>query len=803
MVGKRTGPLFLVFFQQVLIAIGKPLLRLLLIIGYTLVITIAALLRSIIYIIKLFNNLTTKVRKATSQQLLTIYHSSRLCAQKYSVRLQTPIKHFIKIPKTRIKLPTRQIKISRIKIALTSIIIILVGISAIIVSETIKELPNPDSLRTRNQIVSTKIYDRNGVLLYKIFNNENRTLINLDDVPQHLINATIAIEDKDFFTHAGYSYTGILRAIRQIVISGNVQGGSTITQQLVKNTLLTKEQTLERKVKEIILAILVETKFTKNEILTMYFNEVGYGGAAYGVEEASLMYFGKSAKNLSLAESALLAGLPAAPTYHSPFGTHPERAKFRQHEVLRRMKEESYITQQQFDDAKENNLKFSYGKTDIKSPHFVMYVKEKLVEEFGEQMVEQGGLEVITTLDIGIQNLAQQAVTNEVNSLSKLKVSNGASLVTKPNTGEILAMVGSKNFFNAEEDGQVNVTLRPRQPGSAIKPINYAVALENGFTAATIIPDTPITYEVSGQPPYSPKNYDNTFHGNITLRQALASSYNVPAVKTLSIVGVENMIEKGKRMGITTWEDETRFGLSLTLGGGEVMMTDISEVYGTLANGGKHINLNPIIEVRDYHGDVLYQNNCVEQIDKSHFNTGKVCDSQQVIKPEVAYILTSILSDNDARSQAFGRHSVLNIPSQQIAVKTGTTQNLRDNWTIGYTQDYLVATWVGNNDNSPMSYVASGITGASPIWNKIITEVIKPHPESEFHPPDSLVQVDICPFTGTLPCEGCPGKKEYFIRGTEPTKTCIPIATSEEETETESEQNKETALRRYDWTIFE
>jgi membrane carboxypeptidase/penicillin-binding protein PbpC len=392
-----------------------------------------------------------------------------------------------------------------------------------------------------------------------------------------------------------------------------------------------------------------------------------------------------------------------------------------------------------------------------------MYVKELLAQKYGERMVEEGGLEVKTSLDLNLQEEAQKIVKNEINQLQKLHIANSAALVTNPNTGEILSMVGSKDYFDKSIDGNVNVTLRSRQPGSAIKPVNYAVALQNGFTPATIIPDTPITYMVPGQPPYSPKNYDSRFHGNIPLRIALASSYNVPAVKVLSAFGVERMIEQGQKMGITTWDDPSRFGLSLTLGGGEVKMTDMAVVYGTLANLGERVDLNPILEVKNYKGEVLFR----EAESRSA--------GEKALPANIAYLLTNILSDNAARTPAFGPSSWLNIKDHpHVAVKTGTTQNLRDNWTIGYTQDFVVAVWVGNNDNTPMSYVASGITGASPIWNKIMSFLLKALPDKEFASPEGLIKLEICPLTATLPCEGCGGKWEYFLSGAEPKTHCSP-----------------------------
>jgi len=628
-----------------------------------------------------------------------------------------------------------------------------------------KDLPHPNRLIEREQILSTKIYDRNGVLLYKIYQDQNRTFVPLSDIPAFLIEATIAVEDSEFFNHHGLSPKGIARAFFANITSDgkSLYGGSTITQQLVKNALLSAEKTFSRKIKEAVLAIWVEVKFSKNEILQMYFNEVGYGGATYGIEEASQTYFGKSVKNLTLPEASLLAGLPASPTSFSPFGAHPEQAKKRQLKVLSRMREESFISFEEEKETAKKELRFSPQRTDIKAPHFVMYVKDILVEKYGQKLVEQGGLEVITSLDLAIHEKTQKIVENEVKILKSLRISNGAALITNPRTGEILAMVGSHDYFDTESDGNVNVCLSLRQPGSSIKPVNYALALENGFTAATVIPDTPISYDIPGQPIYSPRNYDSRFHGNVSLRTALACSYNVPAVKVLSSMGVSRMIEKGEDMGITSWEDKSRFGLSLTLGGGEVKMTDMAIVFASLANSGKRVDLQPILEVKDGRGKTLEK-----------FNPS-LRESKTALRASTAYILTSILSDNQARTPAFGLNSSLVISDHpHVAVKTGTTQNMRDNWTIGYTPDFVVVVWVGNNNNSPMSYVASGVTGASPIWNKTMTFLLESIPDKMFEQPENILRVEICPLTGTLSCTGCGGVWEFFEKGTQPKYHCNP-----------------------------
>lgn len=642
---------------------------------------------------------------------------------------------------------------------------LIVGLSWWTYDLIFKDLPSPTDLTKKRQILTTRILDRNGRLLYRIYQDENRTAVPLELMPQHAINATLAIEDRNFYKHHGFSLKGIFRALINNMQADTLQGGSTITQQLVKNRLLTPEKTIRRKLRELLLAILVEGTYSKEEILEMYLNEVPYGGSTYGIEEAAWKYFGKPAKDLTLGESSMLAGLPAAPSVYTPFGPNPELSQRRQEEVLRRMVEDNYITIEDAYRAQQEELAYRQNITNIKAPHFVMYVKQLLADQYGEEVLSQGGLEVRTSLDLSLQQKAQEIVTQEVSKLSGLNVNNGAALVTNPQTGEILAMVGNTNYFDFANDGQVNVTVRPRQPGSSIKPLTYALAFESGQKPWTTIQDTPITYHSAGAEPYSPKNYDNRFHGTVTIRQALANSYNVPAVKTLAKLGVDNLIDKAEQMGISTWTDRDRFGLALTLGGGEVLMTDMAQVYAHFANGGYNVELKPFIEIKNSKGEVLYRNQCL-------LNPSE-CKQNQALDPLAAYQITQILSDDIARIPAFGRYSVLNIPGQEVAVKTGTSNNLRDNWAIGYTTDRLAAVWVGNNDNQPMSQIASGITGASPIWNKVMNLMLDLNNPHAFQLSDNLAKVKICAQTGTLPCQGCPRVVEaVFKKGEEPTQAC-------------------------------
>ncbi|MBI4157749.1 transglycosylase domain-containing protein [Candidatus Woesebacteria bacterium] len=675
--------------------------------------------------------------------------------------------------KTRIKLATE------IKVALSLFFLLIFSFWFLV----LRGLPSPRALVTREQEVSTKIYDRNGILLYKIYKDKNRTLIRLNQVPTHVRLATLAAEDAEFYAHPGISIRGIIRATYRNLTRGELTGGSTITQQLVKNALLTPEKTIIRKVKEVILSIGVELSFSKDEIFEMYLNEVPYGGTAYGLQEAAEQYFGKNVWDLTLSEAAMLAGLPKSPTKFSPFGENPELSFSRQKEVLRLMRINRYITQEEEEKASVERLTFAPDRTEIKAPHFVMYVRNQLVESYGEEVVETGGLEVVTTLDWEIQKLAEAAVSLEVQKLERLKVGNGAALVLDPETGEILAMVGSKNYFDMKNDGNVNVTIRPRLPGSSIKVVNYAYALSTNYTPASIISDTPITYSVPGQPPYSPKNYDGEYRGNITLRSALAESRNIPAVKVLASYGVLKMIEQGQKMGITTWEDKSRFGLSLTLGGGEVKLLDLARVYATVANSGKRPEITSTLEVKNYKGKVLETNKCLAK--RAVGLTKRVlaaeaaqasehsCEGTEVLDPKVAFMLTDILKDNLARAPSFGSNSMLVVPGHpEVAVKTGTSNDLRDNLTVGFNQKYLVAVWVGNNDNAPMARIASGVTGAAPIWNKIMRGLLENEPSRDWIPPDGLAKLSICSLTGTLSCKSCAGRPEWFIEDKAPTRAC-------------------------------
>lgn len=595
-----------------------------------------------------------------------------------------------------------------------------------------KELPSPTNLTSQENFpVSTQIFDRNGKLLYEIYADENRIPIKIEELPDYVSQATIAIEDKNFYHHFGIDIGGIIRAGLHNLSSDNTQGGSTITQQLVKTALLSSERTFERKVKEALLSVVTEILYSKQEILEMYLNYISYGGTAVGIESAANRYFDKSAKDLSLPEAALLAGLPQSPSVYSPFGSSPEKGLERQKEVLRRMVEESFITQEQADEAANTKLTFAIKKTDIKAPHFVFYVKDLLYQEYGEKMVETGGLRVTTSLDLDLQETAQASLSAEVESLKNLRVGNGAALVTKPNTGEVLAMIGSKDYFDSEEDGQVNVTLALRQPGSSIKPIMYATTFQNGtLSPGSVLLDVPTCFASAGTSDYCPKNYTGSFTGPVTVRAALGNSLNIPAVKALATIGVDSFIKQASKMGISTWTDPQNYGLSLTLGGGEVKMVDLAQAFAVLANQGVKVPLHPILKVENYKGETLETYDPeTSKTALAYLTENDLLSSQdgleRVMDRGPAYMVSNIMQDNSARVQAFGSNSQLVIKDKVVAAKTGTTNDLKDNWTVGFTPDYLVISWVGNNDSTQMSYLASGITGAAPIWHDIMSYVLR------------------------------------------------------------------------------
>lgn len=585
-----------------------------------------------------------------------------------------------------------------------------------------RDLPNPNQLIEREVAQSTKIYDRTGEnILYEIHGDEKRTLVSLGDIPNNVKNATISIEDKSFYKHGGISIWAMVRTVITNVIYGKSAGGSTLTQQFVKNAILSNEKTITRKIKEIILAQKIEKKFSKDEILQMYLNEIPYGSNAYGVETASQKYFGKSVKDINLAEAAILAALPQSPSRYSPWGTHKDLLIARQQYILDLMQEQGYISESERDEAKKAELKFASPETNITAPHFIMYVKELLAEKYGEKTIEQDGLKIYTTLDLYKQKIAEEVVkTKSENYPTKYNANNAALVSIDPKTGQVLAMVGSRDYFNEDIDGQVNITTSLRQPGSSIKPLVYATLFNKGYTPNTILYDV-VTNFAAGGTTYEPRNYNGKEYGPVSVRQALAGSLNVPAVKAIYLAGIKNVITLAQDMGYTTLTDPDRYGLSLVLGGGEVKMVEHVNAFSAFAREGEVNPVSVILKIEDKNGKVLEE-----------YKEKK----KTVISSQVAREITSILSDNNARAFIFGAKNYLTLADRPVAAKTGTTNDYKDAWTVGYTPSLVTGVWVGNNDSKEMSKGADGSVVAAPIWNEFMKQALTGTPVEQFRAMD-------------------------------------------------------------------
>lgn len=638
-------------------------------------------------------------------------------------------------------------------------------------------LPSPDHLYDRRSAPSTRILDRNGKLLYEIIDPHagRHSPLSLTQIPEECQRATIATEDANFFSNPGVDVMGILRAAWINLRGGEVlAGGSTITQQLARNLLLDPEEraerTLKRKLRESILAWRLARRYDKQEILTLYLNETYYGNLAYGIGAAANTYFAKPASDLSLAECALLAGLPQAPSVYDPLND-PKTASARQRVVLDLMEKHDYISSETVRLAAAERLHYASIVFPIEAPHFVMYVRAWLEREYGLQALYQSGLIVTTTLNLDWQHTAELVVGNRLQQLQRppldagqpeRNVNNAAVVALDPNTGEILTMLGSPDYFDPEIDGAVNAALALRQPGSAIKPITYAAAFDPTrpvpLTPGSTILDIRTSFPTQEGLPYVPVNYDQRYHGPVSARVALASSYNLPAVKVLNDVGIDTMTALARRLGITTLDDyesagKRRYGLALTLGGGEVRLLELTRAYSAFANGGLSIEPAAIQSVTDNEGRTLYR--------------ARDQAKSRVLAPQVAYLITNILSDAQARAPAFGEGSVLQL-NRPAAAKTGTTTDWRDNWTIGYTPEVVTGVWVGNANNEPMQHV-SGVDGAGPIWHDFMELVLRGQPEREFERPPGLITAEICSLSGLLPTPDCPHTHdEIFIAGTEP-----------------------------------
>ncbi|HFB52346.1 MAG TPA: penicillin-binding protein, partial [Anaerolineae bacterium] len=585
------------------------------------------------------------------------------------------------------------------------------------------DLPHPDQLYRRASAPSTNIFDRNGVLLYQINDPHQgyHTPLTLDDIPQACVNATIATEDATFFSNPGFDTRAMLRALASNLREGEiVSGASTITQQLARNLLLSPQErsevSLTRKLREVILAWRITRTYSKNQILTLYLNETYYGNLAFGIEAASRTYFGKHAAELDTAECALLAGLPQSPTAYNPL-ENPSATRARQADVLALMARHGFLSPTEADAAAREPLQFAAVPFPIEAPHFVMYVRGQLERRFGLEAIYTKGLQVYTTLDLDVQHTARETMRYRLAQLAEAKdglppknVRNAAVVVLKPFSGEVLAMVGSPNYFDPRIDGAVNAAVARRQPGSSIKPITYAAAFDPAFaekygypplTPASMMMDVRTAFVTREGRPYVPQNYDRTWHGPVLLRSALAQSMNLVAVKVLDYVGLEAMTDMARQLGITTFDDADRFGLALTLGGGEVRLLELTGAYAAFASGGHRVEPTTILRVTDADGHELYR--------RENSLGAAVMDAR------TAYLITDILSDNFARAPAFGEGSALRL-DRPAAAKTGTTTDFRDNWTVGYTPDFVTGVWVGNADNEPMKHV-TGITGAAPIWH--------------------------------------------------------------------------------------
>jgi 1A family penicillin-binding protein len=598
------------------------------------------------------------------------------------------------------------------------------------------QIPSVEGFKDRTVTQSTKIYDRTGdVILFDVHGDVQRTVVPFDQISRNLKNATIAIEDADFYTHSGIKITSIMRAVFANLSSGELkgQGGSTITQQVVKNTLLSPEKTITRKIKEWVLSLALEKKLTKDEILSIYLNEMPYGGSIYGVEEASKRFFAKSASELTLAESAYIAALPQAPSYYSPYGEHVEQLTERKNLVLQRMKKEGFIEQEEYDAAVAEVVHFApYGEKNIKAPHFVFWIRDQLEDKYGTDAVYNGGLSVKTTIDWRLQAAAEEIINRyALKNAVDFNAENAALVAIDPKTGQILAMVGSRDYFDEKIDGKYNVATALRQPGSTFKPIAYATAFERGFTPETVVWDVPTQFSVNCPPDmlddkpncYSPVNYDDIFRGPMTMRNALAQSINIPAIQTLYLAGPENVLRNARNMGITTLNQRPGFyGFSLVLGGGEVSPLELTNAYATIANNGIYNPATGILEVKDTQGTV---------IDEYKEMPTQGIDSQ------AARLVTSVLSDNAARAPSYGVRSFLNFGDIDVAGKTGTTNDFKDVWVAGYTPSIAVVVWAGNNDNSPIVKKVAGYVIA-PMWRAYMDQALKYVPHDRFTPPDPL-----------------------------------------------------------------
>lgn len=615
-----------------------------------------------------------------------------------------------------------------------------------------KDLPTPGKIKSLASESSTRLFDRNMKPLYTISGEKKRIVIEAKDIPEVVKQATIALEDHNFYNHYGIDPKGLGRAL---IYGGSRGGGSTITQQLVSNSILDKRRTVVRKIKEAILAVEIEALYSKEEILTMYLNEIPYGGNNYGIEAAARSFFGKSAKDLTLTEAATLAALPQQPTTLSPYGPNVERLIARRNFALSEMSDLGFITKEQLAAAKEEQPKFVAKRESITAPHFVLYVKDWLVEYFtkelgdrqlAEQKVENGGLTVVTTLDLDKQRIAEEVVSKAAGTtLKRAGASNAALVSVDPKRGEVISMVGSVDYFQ-EQFGAFNIATAKRQPGSSFKPIVYATGFKEKYNPAYVLFDVKTDF---GQ--YEPDNFDNRFRGPVTIRQALGNSLNIPAVKMAGLVGVEKVLGTASDLGITTLNDKDRYGLSVALGSGEVRLLDMATAYGVFANKGLLVPTSPVLKITDTKNKELY----------SHEQPK---DSRQVLDPQVAYQVTSILADVEAKRPVFsGVMNVLTLRNRPVASKTGTTNAYKDAWTVGYTPQYATAVWAGNNDQTAMNR-AGGSSAAAPIWDEYMERLHADLPVEQFERPAGIEEITVDRLSNKLPIEGSEPIKDIFAK---------------------------------------
>ena len=607
---------------------------------------------------------------------------------------------------------------------ITSLVLIALGIITIVglAAWYSRSLPDPNRLINRSVSQSSKIFDRTGKhLLYEVHGDQKRTIVPLTEIPKYIVQSSIALEDQKFYEHSGFSISGMIRGIFLRALQGKrLEGGSTITQQLIKNAVLTNERSVTRKIKEILLAYQLEKNYKKDEILQMYFNEIPYGGSIYGIESAAQAFFGKSVKDLTIAEGAVLASLPQAPTFYSPYGSHINELLDRKNYALDQMVKLNFISQQQADIAKAEKIIFKKRAENIEAPHFVFYVRELLAKQFGDSVLEQDGFNVITTIDYDLQKEAEKDVSEQAAKNKSLNANNAASVTLDVNTGEILSMVGSADYFDDSIQGQVNVATSQRQPGSSIKPLVYLAAFMKGFVPETIVYDLNTTFP-SPDKNYEPRNYDGKEHGPVSLRQALAGSLNTPAVKVLYLTGLDPVIELAKAVGYTTIVDKNRYGLSLVLGGAEVSLLEHTNAYATYARNGKYLPTTAILKVTDGKNNKLFEHEQEKAVD--------------AVPENFVQILSNVLSDNSARAFIFGEKNYLTLASRPVAAKTGTTNDFHDAWTMGYTPQIATGVWVGNSNNKQMSAGADGSKVAAPIWQKIMQFAHRDKPVMEFTKP--------------------------------------------------------------------